>query len=112
VTLASHTLEWDLVAAGNWDVMLDALAQVKPTVAKRLRAAHVNSTQEVRADALLKAVKDRKGRFAQELAAIIADATRDFQIPSYLSDAIMWVTEEPAPPPPASPIDADAGADD
>jgi hypothetical protein len=80
--------------------MLEALAPVKPIVAKRLRAAHANSTPEVRADALLKAVKDRKGRFAQELAAILSDQARDFTIPSYLQDAIMWVTEEPPPLPP------------
>src|SRR4051794_39065941 len=33
VRLAQRTLEWDLAAAGNWDVLLEALAAVKPRVA-------------------------------------------------------------------------------
>lgn len=97
VRLARRTLEWDLAAAGNWDVLLDALAAVKPRVAQRLRSEHVASDADARADALLAAVADRKGRFAQELVALV-EAGRSLTVPDYLAEAIAWVTpdEDPA----------------
>lgn len=96
VRLAQRTLEWDLAAAGNWNVLLDALASVKPRVAARLRTEHETSSAEQRADALLATVKDAKGRFAQELVAVLDDIP-DFTVPDYLREAIEWVTADQDP---------------
>jgi putative ATP-dependent endonuclease of OLD family len=96
VRLARRTLEWDLAAAGNWDVLLDALAGVKPRVAQRLRTEHANSGASARADALLAAVAGRKGRFAQELVALL-EAGRSLTVPDYLAEAIAWVTADQDP---------------
>lgn len=93
VRLAQRTLEWDLAAAGNWDVLLEALAAVKPRVAKRLAVDHANSDAHQRADALLAKVADRKGRFAQELVAVL-EGGREFAVPAYLGEAIEWVTAD------------------
>jgi putative ATP-dependent endonuclease of OLD family len=94
VRLATKTLEWDLAhEPDNWDLMLDALAPVKLRVAKRLREEHAETDLGQRADALLKAVADRKGRFAQELAALL-EAGRSLAIPKYLVEAIEWVTPD------------------
>jgi hypothetical protein len=82
-----------LAAAGNWDVLLEALAAVKPRVAQRLGAEHATSDPQQRADALLAKVADRKGRFAQELVAIL-EVGREFAVPSYLVKAIEWVTAD------------------
>lgn len=93
VFLADRTLEWDLVRVGNWNVLLDALKRVKPRVAARLRRDHADSAPEARADVLLDKVKDRKGRFAQELAAIIGEAP-EFEVPGYIRQAIDWVSRD------------------
>jgi len=93
VCLAQRTLEWDLAAAGNWEVLLEALEPVKPRVARRLRNDHADSDARQRADALLESVLDRKGRFAQELVAVL-EADREVTVPTYLADAIEWVTAD------------------
>ena len=94
VRLATKTLEWDLAhEADNWDLMLEALAAVKPRVAKSLRKDHTETDLGQRADALLKAVANRKGRFAQELVAVL-ETGRTLAIPSYLVEAIEWVTPD------------------
>ena len=95
VRLAEKTLEWDLVVAGNWEVLLDALTPVKPRVAKQLREQHADSDASGRADALLQKVADRKGRFAQELVALL-ESGRELTIPAYLKEAITWVTADQA----------------
>ena len=95
VFLSRRTLEWDLAAAGNWDVLLDALRLLKPRVAARLEVEHRESEAEERADALLEAVRDIKGRFAQALTQRLADGAA-ITIPEYLEQAIQWVTETPA----------------
>ncbi len=93
VRLADRTLEWDLVAAGNWEVLLEALVPVKPRVAERLRIDHADSQPHERADALLATIADRKGRFAQELVAVLDEnANAHFIVPAYLAEAIEWVT--------------------
>jgi putative ATP-dependent endonuclease of OLD family len=84
VFLADKTFEWDLAQAGNWDTLIEALALIKPKV-----AAGIAPLQEGRPDALLGAVKDTKGRFAQALTEVLAD-DRDFVVPSYLTNAIHW----------------------
>lgn len=98
VALATRTLEWALAAAGNRDVMLDALEPVKPTVAKRLRGELAETSDDEAADAILKAIKDKKGQYAQELADLLADPDVEFEIPEYLAGAIAWVTAESAEP--------------
>ena len=75
--------------------MLDALALVKPRVAERLRGELKGADLEASADGLLDAVKDVKGRFAQELADLLDDDAREFVAPDFLRDALLWVTEEP-----------------
>jgi putative ATP-dependent endonuclease of OLD family len=89
---AQETFEWDLVHAGNWDLAVEALGIHFPRVAKRLRkeTAGDNASQ---ADAFLQAVERRKGIVAQELLALTA-AGRDVHAPSYIEQAILWLTEQ------------------
>lgn len=97
VSLAPNTLEWALVAAGNVEMALDALAAVKPRVAEHLRAEVDPTKPEAAAQPILEAIKDVKGRFAQELAELLADEKREFAVPDFLREAIEWVTEGPLP---------------
>jgi putative ATP-dependent endonuclease of OLD family len=84
VFLAEKTFEWDLAKAGNWDTLIEALRLVKPKVANGL-----NPDEALRPDALLGAVENVKGRFAQALTEVLADG-RAFEVPTYLKDAIDW----------------------
>lgn len=93
VRLAPNTLEWALVAAGNVEVALDALTAVKPQVAERLRDEVDPDDPEAAAQPILEAIGDVKGRFAQELAALLGDEERDFVVPDFLRESIEWVTE-------------------
>jgi putative ATP-dependent endonuclease of OLD family len=88
VFLAERTFEWDLAKAGNWQTLVEALALVKPKV-----AAGLAPPEEGRPDALLRAVENSKGRFAQALTEILEDG-RDFIVPPYLSDAINWAASK------------------
>jgi putative ATP-dependent endonuclease of OLD family len=95
VTLSRRTLEWDLVMEGNWDAVLTALARVKPRVANRLATTFASRTNEERAEELLSAAADVKGRLAQELAdLLLSDGAPEFTVPRYLRAAIEWVTPE------------------
>ena len=94
VRLARRTLEWDLAAAANWETLLRALGEVKPKVAPRLAAEYEGASTEDRADAILDAVSNVKGRFAQELAGLLADDEVPLEMPDYLREAIEWVTED------------------
>jgi putative ATP-dependent endonuclease of OLD family len=96
VRLAERTLEWDLAMAGNAEVMLQALAQVKPVAGPALAAAIADKTDPERADAILDKIKDVKGRFAQELAERFADQTVALHAPQYIREAIEWVADETA----------------
>ncbi|BBX60557.1 hypothetical protein TM48_04661 [Mycobacterium shottsii] len=96
VRLAERTLEWDLAMAGNSAVMLDALAQVKPIAGPRLKSEIDDATEVDRANGILDKVKNVKGRFAQELAELLADEDQPLQVPTYLREAIEWVTEPEA----------------
>jgi putative ATP-dependent endonuclease of OLD family len=89
VFLAQRTFEWDLANAGNWETLIEALALVKPKVAATLAALETG-----RADALLGAVGDVKGRFAQALTEVLDD-DRAFEVPEYLADAIKWAAGTP-----------------
>lgn len=95
VRLADRTLEWDLAKADNTEVMLAALAQVKPIAGLRLAATIADAGIEEQAGAILDKLKDVKGRFAQELAEMIADKETPLHVPAYLQEAIEWVTEAP-----------------
>lgn len=97
VKLATRTLEWDLVQAGNWDLAVKALEPIKPRVAARLAREHAESSANERADALLAKVEDVKGRFAQEFAALI-EGGATMIVPAYLVEAIAWVTVDQDPP--------------
>jgi putative ATP-dependent endonuclease of the OLD family len=94
VQLASRTLEWDLAAAGNTAVMLKALNQVKPVAGPRLTAAIEGTSDEETASLLLEKLKDVKGRYAQELAELLADPKTSLKVPGYLRSAIEWVADE------------------
>jgi putative ATP-dependent endonuclease of OLD family len=84
VFLAEKTFEWDLAKAGNWETLIEALTLVKPRVATGLTPDEAG-----RPDALLGAVENVKGRFAQALTEVLADG-RAFDVPRYLKDAIDW----------------------
>jgi putative ATP-dependent endonuclease of OLD family len=92
IFLSKRTLEWDIVQAGNWDLVIAALRRVRPRVARRLGEEHASSSQEGRADALLEAVKDHKGRFAQALLAEMRDGG-ELEVPIYLREALEWLTQ-------------------
>lgn len=94
VYLSERTLEWDLAAAGNVDVMLRALAIVKPRAGPALADALKGVDPKKSADAILASVADIKGPFAQALAAVLDEGDEDFIVPEYLANAITWVAEE------------------
>lgn len=74
--------------------MIEALTQVKPRVGPRVAGEIEGLTPAEAAEKVLEAVKDVKGRFAQELAELIAaDPEREFHIPDYLCDAIEAVAD-------------------
>lgn len=97
VQLSSRTLEYDLALAGNSDVMLQVLREIKPRVGARLIREAGSQTAEQIATAVLGAVRDIKGRFAQELAERWADQTVPVHVPPYLDAAITWVADPVAP---------------
>ncbi|HTD08810.1 MAG TPA: AAA family ATPase [Solirubrobacteraceae bacterium] len=94
VKLAERTLEWDLAATGNVEVMLQALSGVKPRIGSALKRELTGIEPREAANAILSKVADVKGRFAQELAALLEDETIDFTAPDYLKEAIAWVADE------------------
>lgn len=94
VLLAERTLEWDLAAAGNIELMLRALSVVKPRVGPTLIEQLRDAEPREAAEEILKKVADVKGRFAQELTAILDEEDVQFTIPGYLQDAIVWVADE------------------
>lgn len=93
VRLAERTLEWDIVAAGNWDVAISALTPIKPRVAAALATQHEHSDSRARAEAVLAKVEDVKGRFAQELVGLL-ESGQEMNVPTYLAEAIRWVTSD------------------
>jgi putative ATP-dependent endonuclease of OLD family len=93
VCLAKRTLEHDLALAGNEEVMLNALTQVKPIAGPKLAEALTDKDADVSADAILEKVEDVKGRFAQELAELWADPATSIAVPDYLREAIEWVAD-------------------
>lgn len=117
VFLSERTLEWDLAVTGeNIKVMLETLSVVKPKAGPKLRDEVGELEPAEAADRLLDKVKNAKGVFAQELAERISDPEVELEVPTYLREAIEWVTEDPEPeahgepePVPAEPADAANG---
>jgi putative ATP-dependent endonuclease of the OLD family len=112
VSLAKKTLEWDLaLEKRNWSVLLDALTAVKPRVGARIAGEVERSNDQERAEKLLDAVSNVKGRFAQELAdRLAARRTKesfagerdgdlpylhDFVVPPYIEEALGWLAAAP-----------------
>jgi putative ATP-dependent endonuclease of OLD family len=130
VTLAKKTLEWDLAyEATNWPVLLEALSEVKPGVAKRLKDDLADAEPKERADQFLSDVENVKGPFAQELAAALSarkkkadveggdgedgdefEYASPFVVPSYIEEALSWLTEAD-PRDAAEPVEAATDGD-
>ncbi|MCW2987913.1 MAG: hypothetical protein JWM24_851 [Solirubrobacterales bacterium] len=128
VALAAKTLEWDLaLSEQNWPVLIAALEAVKPRVGTRLATDLATGEARHRAEALLAAVSDVKGPYAQELAHLLvsreplkanladtaqkeAPYTHDFVVPPYIEKAIEWLTEDRAPAVPANGAEPPADA--
>jgi putative ATP-dependent endonuclease of OLD family len=101
VFISRRTLEWDLVEAGNWELVLAALGRVRPRVAEGLASTMAGNTPSEQADALLEKIASIKGPFAQAIVAELR-AGRRLIVPPYLGDAIEWLAE----------ADGDGGGDD
>lgn len=106
--IGAKTLEYDLALQGapNRTLMLAALAEIHPIIARDLTIAvqaHQDNTNAARC--LFQGMFERpagtknvsKGAFAQELADKIRDNPRDFVVPQYIRDALAWI-QVPAPP--------------
>jgi putative ATP-dependent endonuclease of OLD family len=89
--LSKRTLEWDLVAAGNWDAAVRAWAKLHPVSAARLRKRCDKAEPEAQADAFLAVAKRDKGRFAQALAELAESENLLLTLPPYLSEALAFV---------------------
>lgn len=95
------TLEYDLALYdGNCDVMLNALDDTNPGIAKDLRAlVEAVSTNQEKAKTLFCGMFERreglqniqKGRFAQALAYQLSLDEVEFTVPDYITDAIKHV---------------------
>ncbi len=115
ICMAAQTLEWDLVMAGNWELLLDALAPLRPRVANRLRRTMATASSEERAAALVKATKKIKGEFAQSVVDVMGvpidgtTARRILHPPAHLRSAIEHVTIETLPRPEPRPTASAAG---
>lgn len=102
--LSHRTLEWDLIAAGNWDVCVRAWAKVHPVSARRLRTRLESADSVTQADGFLAIVKRDKGRFAQALAELLETEDLGLKVPAYLAQALAFVTarQHPHATPPAT----------
>jgi putative ATP-dependent endonuclease of OLD family len=117
VFLSDRTLEWDLARiAANRPVMLDTLTQLKPIVGPRVRDEIAEMGDEEAASALVAAIGEEKGEYAQTLAELIADPDRDFTVPDYIEKGITWAVgpspEAEAPPREGSDPPAEAAPND
>jgi putative ATP-dependent endonuclease of OLD family len=90
---STRTLEWDLAYHANGvnrETLLTALADVHPNKTKTLRASESVGLEW--ADEFLTAVKSSKGDFSQRLSQAVSEVDTDFSPPTYLADAIEWVS--------------------
>lgn len=98
---AARTLEYDLALhAENHTHMLTALADIHPGIAESLKVKVDAAVGADKSRELFCGMFDRgstltnvkKGEFAQALATVIADPTVSFITPTYIADALAYVT--------------------
>jgi putative ATP-dependent endonuclease of OLD family len=94
VHLARKTFEWDLAAAGNAEIMREALGLIKPRVAKALEQSLSTEEPDTQAELLYEKVRDIKGPFAQALAQGM-DGSARVTVPRYICEAIAFATGDP-----------------
>lgn len=95
VQLAAKTFEWDLAFANfeSKELILEALKEVRPQVGKEVENTTFSSATAF-ADEVLARIEDYKGRFAQELAALLHSRPQmTFAVPSYLEATLTWITD-------------------
>ena len=92
VFFSTKTFEWDLVVSGNWEVMIGALARLKPQVAKKLEDDHGSDSLEDRASSFLDKIARIKGPFAQALFEELRKNGATLEVPEYLADAIRFAS--------------------
>lgn len=92
------TLEHDIIVAGNRDFVVKALEKAAQTSGRitATRAAGAVQVQETKefSCAVLSAISDAKGEFAQVLADEITDDPRSFKVPQYICDAFDFLLAE------------------
>jgi len=91
VFFSRKTFEWDLVVAGNWEIMVAALQRVKPQSARKLGEDHGSDPLEDRASALLATISRIKGRFAQAVLEELRERDSTLTVPGYFAEAIRLV---------------------
>lgn len=98
---AARTLEYDLALLPvNQTHMLTALADIHPGIAAALKVKVDAAAAADKPRELFCGMFDRgptvdnvkKGEFAQALAAVIADPAVSFTTPTYIADALAYVT--------------------
>lgn len=100
VRLATVTFEWDLIAAGNVEWALMAMSKLHPRKTKALRENPFITSAEDYASAILEAIKDKKGRFAQALLHTAEDAKaagHEIKVPAYITETLRFVCVKPKP---------------
>lgn len=87
-----HTLEADLWAAGNQDLLQQVCQKFRRTTVREFKSilSAVEPDQPKLFTEFLSRVRIRKGDFAQEVAAQVASGCR-LVPPKYISEAIRWV---------------------
>ena len=92
------TLEHDIIVAGNRDLVVQALERAargggRITPAKVKAATELEDPRDF-SRAVLTAISDAKGEFAQVLADVVAENPRSFRVPQYICDAFAFVSGE------------------
>jgi len=95
VYINQHTLEHELLSAGNEALLKKAFLNIHSHSGDDWTAQIENVGKEARPDAFLKLLKDkrtRKGDLAQQIASLI-EAGDQFTVPDYLKNAIQKIAE-------------------
>jgi putative ATP-dependent endonuclease of the OLD family len=96
------TLEPELLIAGNDDAVWKAWAAQQPRAWQTVKAAVDAADLTGRATAFAIKLKDadlRKGDFALDFLYAVETTGTSLRIPSYLENALRWLTASPTPPP-------------
>ncbi|XLZ71418.1 AAA family ATPase [Massilia sp. SR12] len=110
--IGAKTLEYDLCLQGpaNRNLILDALEEMHPHIARDLRVAVAAEQDNTTAARVLyqgmferggNATKISKGALAQELAEKLRDRPAGFVVPTYIQEALDWIQVPEPPPAPA-----------